>query len=235
MDQEESPKKDDLTRKILERTKNRRRLSSNLYKSSSPPADTASKPSNGNGGSGDGITRLGERSAGDGSSRSDDEDTEVEELSRLRCPSVATEVVAAAEQRRRQRQRRCADYPGLSLGTSIFSSDTIMKLNIIKNELHNIMNSQLRRAESEVAALNRRIQLLEEDLERSEERLATATAKLAEASQAADESERQRKILENRSLADEERMDALENQLKEARFLAEEADKKYDECRQLLS
>jgi hypothetical protein len=30
-------------------------------------------------------------------------------------------------------------------------------------------------AEGEVAALNRRIQLLEEDLERSEERLATAT------------------------------------------------------------
>lgn len=45
-------------------------------------------------------------------------------------------------------------------------------------------------AESEVAALNRRIQLLEEDLERSEERLSTATAKLAEASAAADESER---------------------------------------------
>lgn len=48
----------------------------------------------------------------------------------------------------------------------------------------------LLQAESEVAALNRRIQLLEEDLERSEERLATATAKLSEASQAADESER---------------------------------------------
>lgn len=42
-----------------------------------------------------------------------------------------------------------------------------------------------------------------------------------------------RKILENRSLADEERMDALENQLKEARFLAEEADKKYDEVFEL--
>lgn len=48
----------------------------------------------------------------------------------------------------------------------------------------------LLQAESEIAGLNRRIQLLEEDLERSEERLATATAKLAEASQAADESER---------------------------------------------
>merc|ERR1712032_11765 len=44
-------------------------------------------------------------------------------------------------------------------------------------------------AEGEVAALNRRIQLLEEDLERSEERLATATQKLA------DESERIRKAL----------------------------------------
>merc|ERR1711955_72704 len=58
-------------------------------------------------------------------------------------------------------------------------------------------------AEGEVAALNRRIQLLEEDLERSEERLATATQKLAEASHAADESERMRKVLENRSLSDE--------------------------------
>merc|ERR1719259_786886 len=65
----------------------------------------------------------------------------------------------------------------------------------------------LSNAEGEVAALTRRIQLLEEDLERSEERLNTATTKLAEASQAADESERMRKVLENRSLSDEERMD----------------------------
>jgi hypothetical protein len=38
-----------------------------------------------------------------------------------------------------------------------------------------------------------------------------------------------RKVLENRSVSDEERMDSLEGQLKEARFLAEEADRKYDE------
>uniref|UniRef100_A0A1B6E6I4 Tropomyosin n=1 Tax=Clastoptera arizonana TaxID=38151 RepID=A0A1B6E6I4_9HEMI len=170
--------------------------------------------------------RLPPRSDGDGS-EDQEQDPELEELARLRCTSERTEVIAEREQRRRS--RRCADYPGLAFGSSIFSSDTLMKFSIIKNELHNILNSQLKRAESEVAALNRRIQLLEEDLERSEERLATATAKLAEASQAADESERERKVLENRSLADEERMDALENQLKEARFLAEEADKKYDE------
>jgi tropomyosin-1 len=170
------------------------------------------------------------RPAAEGSSQSDQEeveDPEIEELSRLRCTSERAEVVAERETRRRG--RRCADYPGLAFASSIFSSDTLIKFSIIRNELHNIMNTQLTRAESDVAALNRRIQLLEEDLERSEERLATATAKLAEASAAADESERQRKVLENRSLADEERMDALENQLKEARFLAEEADKKYDE------
>ncbi|XP_076178742.1 tropomyosin 1 isoform X1 [Ptiloglossa arizonensis] len=176
------------------------------------------------------------RARGDGNS--DDESTNVEEdpelaeLAKLRCPSERAEVQAEREARRR---RRCADYPGLAFGSSIFSSDTMMKFSLIRNELQNIMGNQLKRAESEVAALNRRIQLLEEDLERSEERLATATAKLAEASQAADESERARKILENRSLADEERMDALENQLKEARFLAEEADKKYDEVARKLA
>ncbi|XP_076279632.1 tropomyosin 1 isoform X3 [Lasioglossum baleicum] len=171
------------------------------------------------------------RARGDGNS-DDDEDPELVELAKLRCPSERAEVQAEKEARRR---KRCADYPGLAFGSSIFSSETMIKFRLIKNELQNTMGNQLKRAESEVAALNRRIQLLEEDLERSEERLATATAKLAEASQAADESERARKILENRSLADEERMDALENQLKEARFLAEEADKKYDEVARKLA
>ncbi|XP_076245013.1 tropomyosin 1 isoform X2 [Calliopsis andreniformis] len=176
------------------------------------------------------------RARGDGNSDDEsqnvEEDPELAELAKLRCPSERAEVQAEREARRK---KRCADYPGLAFGSSIFSSDTMMKFSLIRNELQNIMGNQLKRAESEVAALNRRIQLLEEDLERSEERLATATAKLAEASQAADESERARKILENRSLADEERMDALENQLKEARFLAEEADKKYDEVARKLA
>ncbi|XP_063368101.1 tropomyosin isoform X8 [Cydia amplana] len=185
----------------------------------------------------DDLSNKEERSAGDGAEvpalpDASDDDPETAELARLRCTSVCTEVLAERESRRR---RRCADYPGLAFGSSIFSSDTMMKFSIIKNELQNIKNTALKRAESEVAALNRRIQLLEEDLERSEERLATATAKLAEASQAADESERARKVLENKSLTDEERMDALENQLKEARFLAEEADKKYDEVARKLA
>ena len=48
-----------------------------------------------------------------------------------------------------------------------------------------------------MAGLNRRVQLLEEDLERSEERLGTATTKLAEASHSADESERYKQFTIN--------------------------------------
>merc|ERR1712241_516397 len=89
--------------------------------------------------------------------------------------------------------------------------------------------------EGEAAGLNRRIQLLEEDLERSEERLQSATEKLEEASKAADDSERGRKVLESRSLTDDERIDALEAQLKECKFIAEDAERKYDEAARKLA
>ncbi|XP_076260713.1 tropomyosin 1 isoform X9 [Rhynchophorus ferrugineus] len=180
---------------------------------------------------------LVERPEAEGSSFSDlefektDDDPEIEELSKLRCTSERTEVIAEKEMRKKG--RRCADYPGLAF-SSTFSSDTLMKFSIIRNEIQNIMNTQLKRAESEVAALNRRIQLLEEDLERSEERLATATAKLAEASAAADESERIRKALENRTNMEDDRVSILEQQLAQAKQIAEEADKKYEEVARKL-
>lgn len=70
-------------------------------------------------------------------------DPEAAEWSKLRCTSERMEVVAEREYRRQN--RRCADYPGLAFGRSIFSSDTMMKLQLIRNELHNIMKSQLKR------------------------------------------------------------------------------------------
>lgn len=73
----------------------------------------------------------------------DENDPDAAEWCKLRCTSERTEVVAEREHRRQN--RRCADYPGLAFGRSIFSSDTMMKFNIIRNELHNIMKTQLKR------------------------------------------------------------------------------------------
>lgn len=90
-----------------------------------------------------------ERASGDGAPSDDknqpndeDGDPEQAEWAKLRCTSERTEVIAERENRR---QKRCADYPGLAFGRSIFSSDTMMKFNIIRNELHNIMKTQLKR------------------------------------------------------------------------------------------
>lgn len=89
-----------------------------------------------------------QRPEAEGSSLSDQEtekldlDPETEELSKLRCTSERTEVIAEKEMRRKG--RRCADYPGLAF-SSTFSSDTMMKFSIIRNEIQNIMNTQLKR------------------------------------------------------------------------------------------
>ncbi|MEQ2259142.1 hypothetical protein XENORESO_007518 [Xenotaenia resolanae] len=84
-------------------------------------------------------------------------------------------------------------------------------------------------AEGEVTSLNRRLQLSEENLDRVQERLATALHKLDEVEKVADESERGMKVIENRALKDEEKMEQLEVQLREAKLIAEEADRKYEE------
>merc|ERR1711988_1048531 len=89
-------------------------------------------------------------------------------------------------------------------------------------------------AELEVNALNRRVQGLEEDLEKCEDKLLVATNKLDKAATAADDSDRMRKVLENRAIQDEERMGKLEEELKSARNQAEEADRKYEEVQKRL-
>lgn len=118
----------------------------------------------------------------------EDEDEEAAELAKLRCASVQTEEVVSKakakeerEQRRNQRTNRCADYPGLAFGSAMFGSDTLMKFSIIKNELHNIMRSQLRRVDGEMAALGERVKGMDDNLALSEGYIKSATQALNEA------------------------------------------------------
>ena len=75
----------------------------------------------------------------------------------------------------------------------------------LKEKENNLLSAEL-----EVNALNRRVQALEGDLETCEDKLLVATQKLDKAATAADDSDRMRKVLENRAVQDEDRMDKLE-------------------------
>merc|ERR1712177_34341 len=81
-------------------------------------------------------------------------------------------------------------------------------------------------------ALNRRVSGLEEDLEKTEEKMVAAVAKLDKAATAADDSERAKKVFQSKADEDEKRITGLE---KEAREKAEAADAHYDEVAKKLA
>jgi len=94
--------------------------------------------------------------------------------------------------------------------------------------------AQVLAAEAEFNRLNRRVQELEEDLEITEQKYATAISKYDKAATEADDSDRMAKVLQNRASEDETKMSNLAEQLKEAQKRAEDADKKYDEAQKSM-
>merc|ERR1712203_180420 len=74
---------------------------------------------------------------------------------------------------------------------------------------------QLAATELEMNALTRRVSGLEEDLEKTEEKMVAAVAKLDKAGTAADDSERAKKVFQSKADEDEKRIIALEKDLKE--------------------
>ncbi|KAA0183776.1 Tropomyosin [Fasciolopsis buskii] len=109
------------------------------------------------------------------------------------------------------------------------NSATIIKLAIIGAELQNIVKKSVIKAEAEVAALQKRIRQLEDELESTETRLTEATAKLEEASKAADESDRSRRTLETRQNLEDDRIVRLTNLVRNTTIAATEAKNKYEE------
>merc|ERR1719411_2423709 len=174
----------------------------------------------------------------------ENEDAETSELwAKLRCGSLRTEEVAEREKQKekqkQQRKNRCADYPGLAFGSAAFGSETMMKFNIIKNELHNIMRSQLKRVDGEVSAMSQRIKALDENLAKSEQYIKTATAALAEA--VAMEVERRKNAGEDEDNGSDDsdplsqfdaQMTLLEGKLLEAKYLAAKANRHHSNFRE---
>merc|ERR1719341_2893523 len=74
-----------------------------------------------------------------------------------------------------------------------------------------------------------------EDMEKKEERLAKATLELAAACLRADQSVRKRTELENGVSSNEESIDSLEKQLRDAQFMHGESERKYEDISRKLS
>merc|ERR1712076_227475 len=67
------------------------------------------------------------------------------------------------------------------------------------------------------------------EVERSEERLGNNTTDMSGVSMVADKADRVRKDLERETMAREDQIEQLENKLKEAKYLAADAERKFEE------
>ena len=94
--------------------------------------------------------------------------------------------------------------------------------------------AQVMAAEAEFNRLNRRVQELEEDLENTETKFVLGSQKLDKAATTTDDSDRMKKVLENRAADDEKKLVRLAEELKEAQKQAEDADKMYDETQKKM-
>merc|ERR1712079_312655 len=169
------------------------------------------------------------------------EDAETTEFwAKLRCGSLRTEEGAEREKQKQERiknrqSRQSKDYPGLAFGSAMFGSDTSMKFNIIKNELHNIMRSQLKRVDGEMNAFSSRVKEFDKHLEESENYIRQATSALADVvALQAEEDKSQNEDNENESnlSAFDQHVLFLETQLRDAKMKASLSFQILEDCDQ---
>jgi tropomyosin-1 len=96
-------------------------------------------------------------------------------------------------------------------------------------------NKNVSTAEGEVQTLTKKVRGQEEEFESATNKQLAASEKLEQATKAADDSERARKVLENRMVNDEERIVQLEKELEDTILLGEESDRKFEEASRKLA
>ena len=84
-------------------------------------------------------------------------------------------------------------------------------------------------ADSDVSALRNKLILLQENAEKQEDKLAKSTLELAFACQTADSIVKRRHELENIVSSNEDKIDALEKQVRDAQFTNSESERKYED------
>merc|ERR1719360_208232 len=110
-------------------------------------------------------------------------------------------------------------------------TETLFEVTIKLEEKEKAYNN----TEGDVGGLARRALLLEEDVERSEERLAKAVSELAKQSSRADSAVKTRIKLGNDNSSKEEENDKLENQLKDDKFTLAESERKSEDIARKLA
>jgi len=111
------------------------------------------------------------------------------------------------------------------------TSEGLLKANL---DIEQAEKDQLAK-EEEVSGLQRRVILLDDDISRSEGRLSIESKKLEEAAKLADEVERARKILENRGMQNDERIDSLDQNIIIATTVAIDSSRKMEEASRKLA
>ena len=89
-------------------------------------------------------------------------------------------------------------------------------------------------AEQDVGNLNRRMLLLEEEVKRRDNELASTVMELCHTSKTADSVARRVKVLQSKNMTDEVLLEELDKDVKEAKFMCEDSEKKFDEISRRL-
>lgn len=138
----------------------------------------------------------------------------------------ASNVAEKLEEQLRSLQKKFQSIEGQFDVCSEDLFNATMKLENKEKLLNNL--------EGDVGGLARRILLLEDEEERSEERLGQAIKDLCYQSRRADETVKKRILGEQAQSGMEEQIDGVESQLKEAKFLLADSERKYEDIARKL-